>query len=101
MNENKREWYFEFKIFGDLVGDAKMPTSLIVTCLDKEESNLFGFKSLSQKQYNKTTWKDFNEDVVLETFDTKFEMIAENKLTEKSIDVLIKVLSGIKKELTQ
>ncbi len=101
MKEDKQEWYFKLEIFGDLVGKSKMPKVLIETCLDKDESNLFGFKSLSQKQYNKTTWKDVNEDVVFETFDTKFEMIAENKLTGKSIDVLIKLLSGIKKELSQ
>lgn len=101
MNENQREWYFKFEIVGNLFDEVKIPKIIWETCLDKKESRLFGCKLVSQRQVNETTYRDAGENIVFQTYGTEFVIKAENELTADSIDVLIKVLSGIKKELTQ
>jgi len=101
MKEKRREWYFKFEIVGNIFDNVRIPKVIWETCLDKKDSNLFGFKLLRQRECNKQTYFDAGNDIVFETYDTEFEIKAENKLTADSIDVLIKVLSGIKKELTQ
>ena len=101
MKEKRREWYFKFEIVGNIFDNVRIPKVIWETCLDKKDSNLFGCKLLRQRECNKQTYFDAGNDIVFETYDTEFEIKAENKLTADSIDVLIKVLSGIKKELTQ
>ena len=101
MKENEREWYFKFEIVGNIFDEIRIPKVIWETCLDKKESYLFGCKLVSQRQMNKTTYRDVGDNIIFQTYDTEFEIKAENELTADSIDVLIKVLSGIKRELTQ